>query len=62
MSTTPGGEDYSQPSWTTGPGATKFQTPALPADESVYFVVRARDNADNEDSNMVERQGADPCV
>ena len=62
MSTTPGGEDFSQPSWTSPPGATKFQTPGLPANESVYFVVRARDQAGNEDANTVERQGVDPCV
>jgi hypothetical protein len=62
MSTTPGGEDFSQPTWTTAPGAIRFQTPALPVSENVYFVVRARDRAGNEDSGRVERQGVDPCV
>lgn len=62
MSTTPGEENFAQPSWTSPPGATTFQTPALPSNESVYFVVRARDQAGNEDTNTVERAGVDPCV
>jgi hypothetical protein len=62
MSSTPGGENFSQPTWTTAPGTTNFQTPGLPSNESVYFVVRARDRAGNEDSNDGERQGIDPCV
>ncbi len=61
-STTPGGENFSEPTWTSPPGATKFQTPDLPASGSTYFVVRARDQAGNEDSNDIERQGADPCL
>jgi hypothetical protein len=62
MSTKPGGENFSQPSWTSAPGATKFQTPDLPVQSAYYFVVRARDQAGNEDSNDVERQGVSPCV
>ena len=34
----------------------------LPADETFYFVVRARDRAGNRDSNPVERQGVNMCV
>jgi len=32
-----------------------------PADKAVSFVVRARDNAGNEDANKVERQGENLC-
>jgi hypothetical protein len=56
-----GGEDFSKPTYTTAPGATSFATPALPSEETFYFVVRARDRAGNEDSNTVERQGQNLC-
>lgn len=59
LSHTPGGEDFSHPTWTTAPGVTKFETP--PLNEPSYFVVRARDRAGNEDQNTVERLGEDPC-
>jgi hypothetical protein len=62
QATKPDGEDFSSPTYTTRRGATSFTTPALPADESVYFVVRARDRAGNRDSNQVERQGVNLCV
>lgn len=62
MSTTSGGENFNQPTWTSTPGATKFQTPDLPVQSAYYFVVRARDQAGNEDSNDVEREGVSPCV
>ena len=58
----PGGEDFTAPTYTTAPGATSFVTPALPADQALYFVVRARDAAGNLDSNKVERQGQNLCV
>jgi hypothetical protein len=54
-----GGEDFSKPTYTTSAGATSFVTPLLPA--PVYFVVRARDRAGNEDSNTVEREGQNLC-
>lgn len=60
LSHTPGGEDFSHPTYTTQPGATKFETP--PLEEPSYFVVRARDQAGNEDRNTVERRGEDPCA
>jgi hypothetical protein len=59
---TSGGEDFSTPTYTTAPGATSFATPQLPADRYFYFVVRARDQAGNSDSNKVERQGQNLCV
>jgi hypothetical protein len=57
-----GGEDFLAPTYTTSAGATSFTTPPLPADKVVYFVVRARDKAGNEDTNKVERQGENLCV
>jgi hypothetical protein len=62
QATKSGGEDFSSPTYTVRHGATTFLTPALPADEFFYFVVRARDRAGNRDSNLVERQGANLCV
>jgi len=59
--TTPGGENYSQPTYTTAPGVTSFDTPQLPVEDTYYFVVRARDRIGNEDSNTVEREGQDLC-
>ena len=59
---TSGGEDFSTPTYTTPPGATSFATPQLPGDRYFYFVVRARDQAGNSDSNKVERQGQNLCV
>ncbi len=62
QATTSGGEDFSTPTYTTAPGATSFDSPPLPADQTFYFVVRARDQAGNSDSNTVERQGVNLCV
>lgn len=62
MATTAGGEDFVHPNWTTFPGATQFKTPGLASHAAFYFVVRARDQAGNEDQNRVERRGVDPCV
>lgn len=60
VSSTSGGEMFARPSWTTAAGATSFRTPPVPAVS--YFVVRARDQAGNEDTNKVERQGVNLCV
>ena len=57
-----GGEDYSKPSWASAPGATSLKTPGLASHGLFYFVVRARDQAGNEDHNRVERRGVDPCL
>ena len=59
--TTPGAENYSQPTYTTAPGVTSFDTLPLPVEDTYYFVVRARDRMGNEDSNTVEREGQDLC-
>jgi hypothetical protein len=57
-----GGEDFSHPTYTTRPGVTSFDTPKLSATRTFYFVVRARDQAGNRDSNKVERRGVNLCV
>jgi hypothetical protein len=62
LATTPGGEDFSKPTWITPAGVTTYRTPGLPSHGTFYFVVRARDQAGNEDQNKVERRGVDPCV
>ncbi len=62
QATTAGGEDFSAPTYTTPPGATSFDTPELSTDQRFYFVVRARDQAGNRDSNTVERSGENLCV
>ncbi len=60
-SITSGGENYAAPTWTTPPGVTSFRTPGLPSHGTFYFVVRARDQAGNEDQNVAEHRGSDPC-
>jgi hypothetical protein len=59
MASTAGEENFSQPTW-TAKGTTSFTTPNLPARRS--FVVRARDQAGNEDHNKAERQAENPCL
>jgi len=56
-----GGEDFSKPTYTTDPGATTFSTPQLASDKTFHFVVRARDEAGNRDSNKVEIEGQNLC-
>jgi hypothetical protein len=62
LADTAGAEDFSKPTWTTPPRVTTFRTPGLPSHGAAYFVVRARDDAGNEDSNTREQRGADPCL
>jgi hypothetical protein len=59
MATTSGAENFSLPDWTVQ-GQTSFTTPNLPAGR--LFVVRASDEAGNEDHNAVERQALNPCL
>jgi hypothetical protein len=61
LSSTPGGERFATPTWTTPPGVTSYRTPGLASHDTFYFVVRARDQAGNQDHNTVERRGVDPC-
>jgi hypothetical protein len=54
-SATTGGEDFSTPTLTTGPGATSASVTRLPdATKARFFVVRARDAAGNVDTNTKE--------
>jgi hypothetical protein len=54
-STTMGGEDFTKPPAATSmPGATSIMLTGLPANATIYFVVRARDEDGNRDSNVVE--------
>jgi hypothetical protein len=54
-STTMGGEDFTKPPAATSmPGATSIMLSDLPPNETIYFVVRARDEDGNRDSNVVE--------
>jgi hypothetical protein len=62
QATASGGEDYAAPTYTTDSGETSFTTPLLPSTKTFYFVVRARDQAGNRDSNRVERMGMNLCV
>ena len=62
QATTAGGENFAQPTYTTAAGVTSFDTPQLPTGKTFYFVVRARDQAGNEDSNTIEREGQNLCV
>ncbi len=57
---TSGGENFSSPLATTGPGATSYSG-SVPGSGSAYFVVRARDSAGHEDHNTVERQAVNTC-
>ena len=61
QATSPGGENYATPTYTTTPGVTSFRTPDLGRGGTVYFVVRARNAAGHEDTNTVERQGTISC-
>jgi len=59
--TSPGGENFSAPTYTTRRGAVTFVTPPLPSSESNFFVVRAQDAAGNRDRNRRERLGRNLC-
>lgn len=62
QATAPGGENFSEPTYTTARGATSFETPELPTVQSFYFVVRALDRGGHEDSNTLEREGQNLCL
>ena len=59
----PGGEDFSAPTYKDHRcGRDGILTPQLPDDRAYYFVVRARDQAGNEDRGTVERRGTNLCL
>jgi YVTN family beta-propeller protein len=60
MATTSGGQNFATPSAITAPGATTYTIMGLLPDTTYYFVVRARDEAGNIDSNTVERSATTP--
>ncbi len=62
QATTSGSEDFTSPTYTSAPGATTFTTPMLSNDNNWYFVVRARDQAGNDDTNTVEQHGLNQCL
>lgn len=49
-----GGESYAIPNYTTAPGATSYSIGKLPISTQFHFVVRAKDQAGNIDSNQAE--------
>jgi hypothetical protein len=53
----PGAEDYTMPIATSDPGASSLRVTDLTPDATLYWVVRARDQAGNSDSNTVEQSG-----
>jgi len=53
--TVQGGENFSSPSFTTTPGQTSFIVTGLNQNTPYYFVVRAKDESGNIDTNTVER-------
>jgi hypothetical protein len=52
--TTPGGEDFSKPTFTTATDALSYEATGLSFSTTYYFVVRAQDVSKNEDTNVVE--------
>ncbi len=54
VSLSSGGQNFTSPSFVTLPGATTYTVANLSASTTYYFVVRARDEAGNVDSNTVE--------
>lgn len=60
QATASGGEDFLHPTYQTAPGATSYQVTGLTAGTTYFFVVRARDEAGNIDSNLVERSASYP--
>lgn len=53
----PGAEDFTTPIASSTPGATSLFASDLTPDATLYWVVRARDQAGNRDSNTVEVSG-----
>jgi hypothetical protein len=61
QASSPAGQSYAAPSFTTPPGATSFSVGKLATSTSYYFVVRARDEAGNIDTNKVEVSAKTPA-
>lgn len=54
----PGGQNFTAPAYTTEPGDLSFTVTGLDAATTYYFVVRARDEAGNQDQNTEERSAS----
>lgn len=61
QATTPGGENFAAPSYTTQAGATEYPVMGLEGDTKYYFVVRSRDEAGNIDTNTKEVSATTPA-
>lgn len=59
-SITSGGENFAIPGFVTSPGATHFTVTGLTPATTYFFVVRARDESGNTDSNSVEKSATTP--
>jgi hypothetical protein len=59
-STTPGGQDFTKPLSISPAGATGALMSGLDPSSTYHFVVRARDEAGNEDANATERSASTP--
>jgi hypothetical protein len=57
-----GGQSFAQPTATSAPGATSFSVGKLATRTTYYFVVRARDEAGNLDSNTIEVSATTPAT
>lgn len=55
QATTAGGQNYTTPTYTTGPGATQLVVSGLATGTTYYFVVRAQDQAGNISLNTIEK-------
>lgn len=60
MSATSGGQDFQAPSFTTPQGANSYVATGLTPSTTYYFVVRAKDEAGNSDTNITEMSGTTP--
>ena len=60
QATSPSGEVYTTPSYTTTAGATSYTVTGLTPATTYYFVARAMDEAGNIDSNTIERTNTTP--
>jgi hypothetical protein len=60
MALVSGGQDFNTPTAVTDPGATTYTATGLSPETMSCYVVRARDNAGNTDSNTIERCATTP--
>ena len=62
QASTSGGQNYTSATATSSAGATSHQVTGLTASTQYFFVVRARDEAGNRDSNTVEVNATTPAA